>query len=119
MARESWSGGKIWSRMLTVTGSAEDLCWNLGERDNAGEDAQVSANPWHTVDGATCFILTESEAAPAVNCVHPFCTIRAHTSHDDAQGEISVGLGYRRHHHVDRWNVRKIVGVSVETDESA
>ena len=57
MTGKSGSRQAIWSRTPAVTGSVQDLCGNLGKRDNTGEDAQLSAGARHAVNGASGFIL--------------------------------------------------------------
>jgi len=43
---------KIGSGVPAVTGSVEDLCGYLGERDHAAENAHVGAGSRHAIDGA-------------------------------------------------------------------
>ena len=51
-----------------------------------------------------------------MNGIHSFCTIRAHSRHDDAQDKISEDFCHRVHHHVDRRLVKSVFGLRVEAE---
>lgn len=88
----------------------------MGKRNDACEHAQVGAGSRHSVDGASRFVLTDGEATPSMNGIHSFCTVRAHSRHDDAQDKISEDFCHRVHHHVDRRLVKSVFGLRVKAE---
>jgi len=99
-----------------VVSSVKDQGGDLGKRNDASEHAQVGAGSRHSIDGASRFVLTDRESTAAMNGMHSFCTVRAHSRHDDAQDKISEDFCHRVHHHVDRWLVKSIFGLRVKAE---
>lgn len=79
----------------------QDLRRNLGQRNDAGENAQLGTSPRHALDGAARFDLADGEAALTVDGLHPGGTVRAHSRHDHPERKVSEGFSHRGHEYID------------------